>query len=92
MWHTKSDYLFFRNNVPDYQRLRTNLVRKKGTRAYACQCSWHSVEDTTEVASLTTLNVSDVAHKMSSLSSMSLGREKKIFGDALLWDLFDMRC
>ena len=30
IWHSRSDYLFFRNNVPDHERLRVNLVRKKG--------------------------------------------------------------
>ena len=30
VWHTRSDYLFFRNNVPDFGRLKKNLVRKKG--------------------------------------------------------------
>lgn len=29
-WHPKSDYLFFRNNVPNLTRLRANLVKKKG--------------------------------------------------------------
>lgn len=29
-WHSRSDYLFFRNNVPDFERLKKNLVRKQG--------------------------------------------------------------
>ena len=37
-------------------------------------------------------SVSDMTHKISSLSSMSLGREKENLGDAILWDVFDMRC
>ncbi|XP_071824678.1 cilia- and flagella-associated protein 418-like [Apostichopus japonicus] len=42
-WDNTCDYLFFRNNVPDYQRLCSKLKKKKGSRAYACQCTWRSV-------------------------------------------------
>eukprot|EP00051_Salpingoeca_urceolata_P010291 m.125326 g.125326 ORF g.125326 m.125326 type:complete len:226 (+) comp16651_c0_seq1:1460-2137(+) len=48
----KCDYLFFRNNVPDFHKLKVNLVPTKGTRAYACQCCWRSVRETEPVASL----------------------------------------
>ncbi|XP_051577721.1 cilia- and flagella-associated protein 418-like [Myxocyprinus asiaticus] len=41
-WDSSCDYLFFRNNMPDYYKLKAKLRRKKGGRAYACQCSWHS--------------------------------------------------
>ncbi|XP_012688927.2 protein C8orf37 homolog [Clupea harengus] len=41
-WDSTCDYLFFRNNMPDCDRLRAKLKRRKGARAYACQCSWHS--------------------------------------------------
>lgn len=30
-WHPDTDYLFLRNNAPDYHRLKTNLVPKRGT-------------------------------------------------------------
>ena len=30
LWHSKSDYLFFRNNVPDREKLKKYLIRKKG--------------------------------------------------------------
>ncbi len=30
IWDSRSDYLFFRNHVPDYERLKKNLVKKKG--------------------------------------------------------------
>ena len=29
-WSSRCDYLFFRNNVPDTQKLRKNLTWKKG--------------------------------------------------------------
>lgn len=32
-----------RNNSPDRQKLRAKLNRRRGLRAYACQCSWFSV-------------------------------------------------
>lgn len=48
-WDKSCDYLFFRNNVPDYQRLCSKLKRKNGCRAYACQCSWRSVTGLTNL-------------------------------------------
>jgi len=42
-WSKDTDYLFLRNNMPDYNRLKNNLIRCRGTRAYACQCSWKSI-------------------------------------------------
>ncbi|XP_053490227.1 cilia- and flagella-associated protein 418 isoform X2 [Ictalurus furcatus] len=41
-WDSSCDYLFFRNNMPDSNKLRVKLKRRQGARAYACQCSWHS--------------------------------------------------
>ncbi|KAG7336257.1 hypothetical protein KOW79_000950 [Hemibagrus wyckioides] len=41
-WDSSCDYLFFRNNMPDCNKLGVKLKRKQGARAYACQCSWHS--------------------------------------------------
>lgn len=38
VWHTSTDYLFLRNNVPDFGRLKTKLLFRKGWRAYCCQC------------------------------------------------------
>ncbi|KAM9852459.1 cilia- and flagella-associated protein 418 [Aulostomus maculatus] len=44
-WDSSCDYLFFRNNMPDRQRLGAKLRRRGGVRAYACQCSWFSSSD-----------------------------------------------
>ncbi|XP_042628909.1 protein C8orf37 homolog [Cyprinus carpio] len=41
-WDSCDLCLFFRNNMPDYHKLKVKLRRKRGGRAYACQCSWHS--------------------------------------------------
>ncbi|XP_038600649.1 protein C8orf37 homolog [Tachyglossus aculeatus] len=45
LWDKSCDYLFFRNNMPELSKLKARLVEKKGSRAYACQCSWRSVEE-----------------------------------------------
>ncbi|XP_062044196.1 cilia- and flagella-associated protein 418 isoform X2 [Lepus europaeus] len=49
MWDKSCDYLFFRNSMPEFHKLKTKLVKKKGTRAYACQCSWRTIEELTEL-------------------------------------------
>ncbi|XP_036731371.1 cilia- and flagella-associated protein 418 [Manis pentadactyla] len=49
VWDKSCDYLFFRNNMPEFHKLKTKLVKKKGTRAYACQCSWRTVEELTNL-------------------------------------------
>lgn len=49
MWDRSCDYLFFRNNMPEFHKLKTKLVKKKGIRAYACQCSWRSIEELTDL-------------------------------------------
>ncbi|XP_069847205.1 cilia- and flagella-associated protein 418 isoform X1 [Dipodomys merriami] len=49
MWDKSCDYLFFRNNMPDFHKLKTKLVTKKGARAYACQCSWRTIEELTNL-------------------------------------------
>ena len=30
IWDSKTDYLFLRNNVPNFEKLKVNLIRKKG--------------------------------------------------------------
>ena len=42
-WAGDVDYMFFRNNMPNEQKLRQRMVRKMGARAYACQCSWRTI-------------------------------------------------
>ncbi|XP_047217560.1 cilia- and flagella-associated protein 418 [Girardinichthys multiradiatus] len=48
-WDASCDYLFLRNNVPDRQKLRDKLKKRKGLRAYACQCNWVSTSETTDL-------------------------------------------
>ncbi|XP_029447607.1 protein C8orf37 homolog isoform X2 [Rhinatrema bivittatum] len=49
-WDISCDYLFFRNNMPEFSRLQEKMIKKKGTRAYACQCSWRSIQELTDLA------------------------------------------
>lgn len=48
-WQVDCDYLFFRNNIPDFEKLKSKLTRKRGCCAYACQCSWRSITRLTEL-------------------------------------------
>ncbi|XP_053849753.1 cilia- and flagella-associated protein 418 isoform X4 [Vidua macroura] len=38
-----------RNNMPELSKLRAKMIKKKGARAYACQCSWRSIEELTDL-------------------------------------------
>ncbi|KAM6214740.1 cilia- and flagella-associated protein 418 isoform 2-T2 [Rhynchocyon petersi] len=38
-----------RNNMPEFRKLQSKLIKKNGARAYACQCSWRTVEDLTDL-------------------------------------------
>uniref|UniRef100_A0A8B9S1X2 Cilia- and flagella-associated protein 418 n=1 Tax=Apteryx owenii TaxID=8824 RepID=A0A8B9S1X2_APTOW len=49
IWDQSCDYLFFRNNMPELSKLRAKMIKKKGSRAYACQCSWRSVDELTDL-------------------------------------------
>ncbi|CAG7785073.1 unnamed protein product [Allacma fusca] len=48
-WEASTDYLFLRNNMPDFEKLAAKLHKMKGTRAYACQCQHLSIEKLTNV-------------------------------------------
>ncbi|XP_039475635.1 protein C8orf37 homolog isoform X2 [Oreochromis aureus] len=48
-WDSSCDYLFLRNNMPERQKLRTKLKKRRGLRAYACQCSWISTLEPTDL-------------------------------------------
>ena len=49
-WTELADYLFFRNHMPDRQKLLTQTRVLMGCRAYACQCTWVSVKELLKVA------------------------------------------
>ncbi|CAI9574192.1 unnamed protein product [Staurois parvus] len=49
-WDSSCDYLFFRNSMPEHSKLQSKMIRKKGSRAYACQCSWRSVHELTDLS------------------------------------------
>ncbi|XP_062987038.1 cilia- and flagella-associated protein 418 [Elgaria multicarinata webbii] len=49
-WDKSCDYLFFRNNMPEFSKLKTKMLTKRGSRAYACQCSWRSIDELTDLA------------------------------------------
>ncbi|KAM7421612.1 hypothetical protein PAMA_015657 [Pampus argenteus] len=48
-WDLSCDYLFLRNNMPDRHKLRAKLRKRSGSRAYACQCSWFSALEPTDL-------------------------------------------
>lgn len=42
-WNNSTvDYFFFRNNVPNVQKLQQGVVYDPNSSAYCCQCAWHS--------------------------------------------------
>jgi len=47
-WDTSADYMFFRNNMPNEQKLRQKLVQNPEGFAYCCQCNWKTVENREE--------------------------------------------
>ncbi|XP_075937193.1 cilia- and flagella-associated protein 418 [Anarhichas minor] len=48
-WDSSCDYLFLRNNMPDCEKLRARLKKRRGVRAFACQCSWFSTTEPTDL-------------------------------------------
>ncbi|XP_064640605.1 cilia- and flagella-associated protein 418-like [Lineus longissimus] len=63
IWHSSVDYLFLRNNVPDFKRLRDKLKVKKGHKAYACQCKWTTAKELVNIADCKDLNLKWVCGK-----------------------------
>jgi hypothetical protein len=49
-WSKSVDYLFLRNNAPDFLKLKRELVSSPKYRAYSCQCSWISVDGSKAVS------------------------------------------
>lgn len=43
-WTPDADYMFFRNFMPNVDKLRTKLVASDGYCAWSCQCTWTTVE------------------------------------------------
>jgi hypothetical protein len=52
IWRGDVDYMFFRNSYPNVSKLRNGLQMRKGCRAFCCQCSWRSGENTAELADI----------------------------------------
>ncbi|XP_075995133.1 cilia- and flagella-associated protein 418 [Genypterus blacodes] len=48
-WDDSCDYLFFRNNMPEREKLRAKLKRRRGSRSYACQCSWFTAAEAADL-------------------------------------------
>jgi hypothetical protein len=44
-WGDNCDYLFFRNNYGNENKLKENLISSNGCFSYSCQCSWVTIED-----------------------------------------------
>ncbi|KAH3776768.1 hypothetical protein DPMN_178200 [Dreissena polymorpha] len=51
-WHKDTDYLFLRNNAPDFDRLKPKLKSKQGSRSYCCQCCHKTMDSLTEIRDL----------------------------------------
>ncbi|XP_077382448.1 cilia- and flagella-associated protein 418 [Festucalex cinctus] len=61
-WDSSCDYLFLRNNMPDHGKLVAKLMKRKGVRAYACQCSWFTASEATDVLMHTQLRWACTRH------------------------------
>jgi hypothetical protein len=58
VWDTNVEYMFFRNNMPNTERLSEKLVRDDNSVAYCCQCHWIS-EKNDKILNLNQMNNSD---------------------------------
>ena len=52
VWTEEVEYLFLRNNYPDFDRMKEKLKSKSDSHAYACQCNSVTVETQLPVKSL----------------------------------------
>eukprot|EP00698_Gefionella_okellyi_P006815 TRINITY_DN1637_c0_g1_i2.p1 TRINITY_DN1637_c0_g1~~TRINITY_DN1637_c0_g1_i2.p1 ORF type:complete len:195 (-),score=31.26 TRINITY_DN1637_c0_g1_i2:441-1025(-) len=62
-WDVSCDYLFFRNNMPNVDKLQQKILAKQGSAAYACQCSWRSVTSSENITYSNTLRWVCGTHK-----------------------------
>lgn len=51
-WDKTVNYLFFRNNHPDYDKLKKSLKPCIGGAAYCCQCSWYNIKNSDNTISI----------------------------------------
>ncbi|EFX67464.1 hypothetical protein DAPPUDRAFT_331025 [Daphnia pulex] len=51
-WRPGTDYLFLRNHMPEFDRVRVKLSTAKFCRAYACQCKFVTVKDLVDLTKL----------------------------------------
>ncbi|CAG2054265.1 unnamed protein product [Timema podura] len=51
-WTSSTNYIFLRNNMPDFDKVKSCLVQSEGWNAYACQCSYHATENLDELHNL----------------------------------------
>jgi len=49
-WSPDTDYLFLRNNMPDFAKLQSRLLSRRQSRAYACQCQWTNAQEMVELS------------------------------------------
>ncbi len=50
-WSSSADYMFFRENVPNEAKLQARMEADEDFVAYACQCKWQSIRESTKADS-----------------------------------------
>jgi len=51
-WSKNVNYLFFRNYVPNIEKLSKELIPKEGYTSICCQCTWYTVNKVTPILSI----------------------------------------